>query len=101
VTSTTHRADSTDILLRSNDYVLIRHGVDDVCDGQLCKVLAPDESAAPYQYQRGEWVAVHCWTGYIAWTSQDNLIPLAVSAPEVESLFEMGRSRTGAGLLQF
>lgn len=88
-------------MLKTGDYVVMLRGVDDVSDGQICKVLAPDESAAVHRYRPQDRVPVHYWTGYIAWTSQDNLVPITVNATEIEPLFQLGFSRTGSEHLQF
>jgi len=88
-------------MLQSGDYVVILRGVDDVSDGQLCRVLAPDESTSPHRYPPASWIPVFSWTGYVAWTNQENLVRIAVNVSKIEPLFQFGFSRTKPTLLQF
>jgi len=88
-------------MLKTGDYVVILRGVDDVADGQVCKLLAPDETSAPHAYFPKDWVPVLCWTGYMAWTAQDNLVRISARETDIEPLFQWGRSRVGSENLQF
>jgi hypothetical protein len=88
-------------MLQSGDFVVMTRGIDDVADGQICKVLADDEYSDPYRYGPRDAVAVLCWTGYLAWTPQDNLIPIAGNSRAIDALFRWGGARTGSACLQF
>ena len=88
-------------MLQSGDFVLIVIGNDDVADGQVCKVLAPDEAESFHRYQLDEWVPVVCWTGYLVWTTQDNLIEITGDRARLEHLFRLGLARTGTDTLSF
>ena len=88
-------------MLQSGDYVVNIRGVDDVSDGQLCRVMAPDESSRFYRFPLEEWVPVLCWTGYIAWTTQENLIEVAGDDARLGQLFRCGFARSGSAPVRF
>lgn len=88
-------------MLKTGDYVLIIHGEDDVSDGQICKVLAPDESETFHRYSATDCVPVLCWTGYLVWTHQQNLIEIAGDRARIRKLFQMGFSRNESHLVRF
>ncbi len=88
-------------MLKTGDFVLIIRGEDDVPHGQVCKVLAPDETETFHQYQSTDWVPVVCWTGYLVWTLHENLIEIDGYRARIEELFQMGFSRNGSAALRF
>lgn len=87
--------------MKTGDYVLIADGIDDVFDGQLCKVMSPDEDSSPHEYRQSDQVPVLCWTGYMVWTKFDNLIPITCETRETEALFKRGFSRSVSATLSF
>ena len=87
--------------MKTGDYALIVKGIDDVFDGQVCNVLGPDETNSPWEYIRDEHVCILSWTGYLAWTTQDNLVPVAGDSAALERLFETGRLRSGPAQISF
>ena len=88
-------------MLKTGDFVLIIRGEDDVTDGQVCKVLAPDETETFHQYQSSDWMPVACWTGYLVWTLQENLIRIDGDLARIEELFQLGFSRNGSSSIRF
>ena len=88
-------------MLFSGDYALIIRGKDDVSDGQVCRILAPDESEAYHRYQDGDAIPALCWTGYLVWTTHDNLIKITGENGRIDDVFRFGHSRTGSVTLQF
>lgn len=87
--------------MKSGDFVLIVDGVDDVFDGQICKVMSDDETASPHEYLLKDPICVLCWTGFLTWTTQDNLIPVGVENHLIEQLFELGLSRHNSARVSF
>src|SRR5262245_30657472 len=85
----------------TGDYVIVIRGEDDVADGQVRRVLGPDETKVEHRYTPGEWMPVLCWTGYVMWTPPENLIALTVDDQEMRRLFDGGYTRTGTIQLQF
>lgn len=87
--------------MKTGDYVLIVEGLDDISDGQLCKVISYDETSSYHKYRPMDLICILCWTGYLAWTTQDNVIPIAAASKELEKLFEIGKARTGLANISF
>ena len=87
--------------MKTGDYVLIVRGVDDVLDGQLCKVIGPDETSSFHEYLEGVRVPVLCWTGFMVWTTSENLIPITSDAHETEQIFVAGMSRSESAQIMF
>src|SRR5438094_609581 len=81
---------------RTGDYVIAMRGEDDVADGQVCRVLGPDETDVEHRYGPGEWMPVLCWTGYVMWTPPDNLVAIAVNDRQIRRLFDEGYARRGS-----
>lgn len=88
-------------MFHAGDYALIIEGIDDVSDGQICRVLTPDECDGSHEYSPVVLVPILCWTGYMAWTDQSNLIPVAANSTEIAALFQAGFSRKESETLQF
>ena len=88
-------------MLKTGDYVLIIQGEDDVSDGQVCKVLAPDETATFYQYPTTDCLPVLCWIGYLVWTHQENLIEIDGDHARIRELFQLGCSRNEFRTVRF
>jgi hypothetical protein len=88
-------------VLRTGDYAIIINGQDEVGDGQVCRVLSPDEDASPHFYDESEPVALLCWTGFVVWSEPDNLIPIEGDAVQIDQLFALGISRVGSQTIPF
>ena len=88
-------------MLKTGDYVLIIQGEDDVSDGQVCKVLAPDETETFHQYPATDCLPVLCWTGYLVWTHQENLIEIDGDHARIRELFQLGCSRNESRTVRF
>lgn len=105
--------------LMSGTYVIIKNGVDDIADGQLGRVIARDQEP---NYRPGDYpedmnlehydrssgpcgVLIQCWTGFIAWTDFDNLIPIEptndAAASALALLFVAGNARSGDMVVKF
>jgi hypothetical protein len=105
--------------LMAGSYVIIKDGVADIADGQICRVLARDEEP---NYRLGDYpegmhlahydpssgpcgVLVRCWTGFIAWTDFANLMPIEptrdAAASALAALFVAGHARSGDMMIEF
>jgi hypothetical protein len=82
-------------VLQTGDYVVIEQDVDDVRAGHVCRVLGPDESSIFHRYGAEEWVPVLCWTGYVAWTTQDNLIEVSGDGSRLDRFFQLALLNEG------
>jgi hypothetical protein len=94
---------SKDDPLLSGEYVVIITGEDDVADGQLARVISPNDEPN-WAYDPDDNVRVACWTGYELYTPANNLIRVRVDGCDdsrMAKLFESGRSRTGTMEIQF
>ncbi len=87
-------------MLQTDDYVILVRGVDDVPSGQLCRVLAPDETAAFHRYSASDWIPILSWTGYVVWSAQDNLIEVSGDNARLEQLFQYGFSNISSNFGQ-
>jgi len=87
-------------VLQTGDYVVIVQSIDDIDAGHICRVLAPDEENSDtfHRYDADdadENVLVLCWTGFIGWTTQDNLIEVSGDGSRLDRFFDAGRLSDG------